>query len=340
MSHVSAATAARPAAAIIGAGLMGGWHASVASQVGARIVAVVDADTGRAQGLAARYGAAAFPSVEAMLASVRPQVAHVCTPMATHVECCRALLAAGADVLCEKPLAAAAADVESLLETAARDSRMVCPVHQFVMQAGVQIVCARLDDIGPIRRVEFSFSSAGGGQRQGQELDAVVADIMPHAFSVLCRLLPGQDPAALAWQAVRAAPGELWAIAAADGVTVSLVFSMSSRPTEAAAVVVGQRGTAHIDFFHGFAYLLDGEVSRTRKVLHPFTLATRHWTAAAANLAQRAWRREAAYPGLRPLVAAFYRAAASRGPAPFSTAEIVNTYRARDALLRCAGEVA
>ena len=317
---------------------MGRWHAAVASREGAQIVGVVDADLSRAKSLAARYGASAFSSVGAMLASVRPQVAHVCTPMATHLECCRALLAAGSDVLCEKPLAAAASDVEELLETAAQGGRMVCPVHQFVMQAGVQHVCSRRDELGPITRVEFTFSSAGGGQRQGQELDAVVADIMPHAFSVLCRLLPTLDLAALAWQAVHAAPGELSAIAAANGITLSLVFSMSSRPTEAGLRVVGQRGSAQIDFFHGFAYFVDGEVSRRRKLLHPFTQATRHWTAAASNLAQRAWRRESAYPGLRTLVAAFYRAAASRGPAPLSMGEIVSTYRARDALLRCVGE--
>lgn len=317
---------------------MGGWHAAVASREGAHIVGVVDADLGRAESLAVRYGAAAFPSIEAMLASVRPQVAHVCTPLATHLECCRVLLAAGSDVLCEKPLAAAAADVEGLLDAAVRAGRLICPVHQFVMQAGVQRVCSERDVLGPITRVEFTFSSAGGGQRQGPALDEVVADIMPHAFSVLCRLLPTLDPAALAWQAVRAAPGELAAIAAADGVTVCLVFSMSSRPTEAGARVVGQRGSAQIDFFHGYAYFVDGEVSRARKVLHPFAHATRQWTTAALNLAQRAWRREAAYPGLRPLVAAFYRAAASRGPAPLSKREIVSTYRARDALLRSVGE--
>lgn len=340
VSGGNVATAAAPAAAIIGAGLMGRWHAAVALREGARIVGVVDADVARAQALAARHGAAAFGSVEAMLSSIRPRVAHVCTPMDTHLACCLALLEAGIDVLCEKPLAATVSEIESLLGVAARRGRIVCPVHQFAMQDGVRIVGDRLGELGPITRVAFTFSSAGGGQRKGSALDEVVADIMPHAFSVLCRLLPTLDLAALRWQAVRAAAGELCAMAATDGLTVSMVFSMSSRPTEAAAMVVGQRGSAHIDFFHGFAYLLGGEVSRTRKLLQPFTLATRQWLAAGSNLARRAWRREAAYPGLRPLVAGFYRAAAAAAPAPLTAAEIVTTYRARDALLRCAAEAA
>lgn len=328
------ASASAPTVAIIGAGLMGRWHAAVAAREGARVVAVVDADLSRAQALAKRHGAAAFPSVDALLAGKAPQVAHVCTPMATHIACCRTLLAAGTHVLCEKPLAATAGEVATLLEAAAQHGRVICPVHQFAFQAGVQRALDRVAQVGPITRVAFTFNSAGGGGRDASALDGVVADIMPHAFSVLCRLLPGQDLSLLPWQTVRAAPGELAAIASAGGVTLSMVFSMSSRPTEAGAVVVGQGGSAHIDFFHGFAYLLGGEVSRLRKVLHPFSRATRQWLAAAANLAQRALRREAAYPGLRPLVAGFYRAAAGAGPAPLSAEEILATYRARDALLR------
>lgn len=333
-------TSARPEVAIVGAGLMGRWHASVARREGARIVGVVDADRARARRLAAACGAPDFATVEAMLGSVRPTVSHVCTPLASHVDYCRLLLSGGSHVLCEKPLATAADEVESLLEAARRAARVVCPVHQFVMQDGVRLVIARLAELGPLTRVEFTFSSAGGGGRQGPALDDVVADIVPHAFSVLCRLLRLQQEAELRWQAVRPAAGELCALTAVDGVVVSLAVSMSSRPTEAAAVVVGQRGSAFIDFFHGFGYLVDGKVSRTRKVLHPFMLASRHGWAAVSNLTKRAWRGEAAYPGLRSLVAGFYRASASGVQGPLSSDEIVETYRARDALLRRAGEAA
>lgn len=334
-----------PVAVIIGAGLMGHWHAAVAARAGARILAVVDTDLARAQALASRYRAAAFTNLRAMQAAwptttqstVPPLVAHVCTPMHTHVAYCSELLAAGMHVLCEKPLAATAAEVEALLATAARHGRLLCPVHQFAFQAGVQRVKDGIARLGPITRVTFSFQSAGGGQRAGAALDEVVADIMPHAFSVLSRLWPAQDLAAMNWQTVRAAPGELAATTSAGDATVSMVFSLSSRPTEACLVLAGRQGSAHIDFFHGYAYWRGGEVSRRRKVLQPFASAMRTWLAASTNLAQRAWQREVAYPGLRNLVADFYGAVLAGHGAPLMAAEIVATYRARDELLRCAG---
>lgn len=322
-----------PSALIVGAGLMGRWHAQVAVRSGARIVGVVDHDLARAEALAAPHGAAAFSSLQALLSKDRPQVAHVCTPMTTHLECCETLLAAGAHVLCEKPLAATAAEVETLLAVAAQHNRLLCPVHQFAFQDGVRKIVGRLAELGPISRVAFTFHSAGGGQRRGKALDEIVVDIVPHAFSVLCRLWPSQDLTALQWQVARAAPGELSALAVTGDTTLSMMFSMSSRPTEAGVAVVGHHGSAFIDFFHGYAYILDGRVSRTRKILQPFTAATRQWLAAGSNLALRAWRREAAYPGLQPLVANFYRAATGSDLAPLTPGEIVATYRARDALL-------
>ena len=42
---------------VVGAGLMGGWHADAAVRSGGRVGAVVDRDLARAQSLAARYSA-------------------------------------------------------------------------------------------------------------------------------------------------------------------------------------------------------------------------------------------------------------------------------------------
>ena len=74
---------------------------------------------------------------------------------------------------------------------------------------------------------------------------------------------------------------------------------------------------------HGFAVTHDGRVSRLRKAARPFTVAAATTRAAAANLARRAWRREPAYPGLRTLFEAFYRAAKGQAPGPITPAEIL-----------------
>ena len=73
-------------AAIMGAGLMGYWHAQSIRDVGGRVVAVVDRDINAAKLLASHFPEAQyFTEWAKMLASVRPQVLHICTPTPTHV---------------------------------------------------------------------------------------------------------------------------------------------------------------------------------------------------------------------------------------------------------------
>ena len=321
-------------AAIIGAGLMGRWHASSVRRQKGRIVAVVDPDLDRAQALARRFGATVFPSIDAMLARQTPRAAHICTPAHSHANQIEQLLAAGCHILCEKPLAASAAEVARLLDAAGAANRVVCPVHQFAMQRGVREVAGRIDELGEISRVVFTFCSAGGEHLPPSALDGIVLDIAPHAFSVLAHLFPLRDLGSVDWRALHPAAGEVVATGALGQTAITLAFSMASRPTEASATIAGARGSAAIDFFHGFAYFSKGTVSRLHKATRPLIDSAAHFATAARNLASRAMRKEFAYPGLDALVSAFHQSIASGGPPPFSAAETLATYRARDALAR------
>jgi hypothetical protein len=100
--------------------------------------------------------------------------------------------------------------------------------------------------------------------------------------------------------------------------------------------LVGTHGTVLLDLYHGFAATEPGAVSRTRKVLHPFDESMRRIAAAGANLTRRAVRREPAYPGLRPLVAAFH-AAVRGGPVPIESETMLRQAQARDRLIALAG---
>src|SRR4051812_21182406 len=76
---------ARPAAIIIGAGLMGRHHAQAAAAAGARVVSIVDPHRQAAMSLARSWpGAVAETDLDKALQSTRADVAHVCTPLATH----------------------------------------------------------------------------------------------------------------------------------------------------------------------------------------------------------------------------------------------------------------
>ena len=66
--------------AIIGAGLMGHWHAHYAKQIGSEITAVIDLDAVAAGTLANRYGGQVYSSLEEALQYTSFEVVHICTP--------------------------------------------------------------------------------------------------------------------------------------------------------------------------------------------------------------------------------------------------------------------
>src|SRR3712207_6603048 len=84
-----------------------------------RLVAIGDAGSGRAAGLASRSGARAYSDTAALLADPGVQVVAVCSPPERHAEHVRAAIGAGARaILCEKPLATTVEDGRELVRLA------------------------------------------------------------------------------------------------------------------------------------------------------------------------------------------------------------------------------
>jgi UDP-N-acetyl-2-amino-2-deoxyglucuronate dehydrogenase len=103
-------------AAVIGCGTVSIVHVqAIAAVPAAQLVGVCDTDPGRAQ----RYGVPAFTDHREMLAAVRPDVVHICTPHDQHVPAALDSLEAGAHVLLEKPVAHTVADADRLISAAA-----------------------------------------------------------------------------------------------------------------------------------------------------------------------------------------------------------------------------
>src|SRR4051812_12884668 len=111
----------RPAApltaAVVGTGAVAKQHLACLSDLaGARIGAVCDLSPAVGESVAARFGVpAAYVDHRALLADVRPDVVHVCTPPAAHERVAMDALAAGAHVIVEKPIVTDAANLEPLL---------------------------------------------------------------------------------------------------------------------------------------------------------------------------------------------------------------------------------
>jgi len=92
--------------AVIGCGAIGGEHlAALADIKNIRVAAVCDLSAARAEAVAERYGAEKwYTNYEDLVAEVRPNLVHITTPPASHFSIAKHCLAAGCNVLCEKPI--------------------------------------------------------------------------------------------------------------------------------------------------------------------------------------------------------------------------------------------
>ncbi len=311
---------------------MGHWHAKEAGKAYGTLVGVTDRDLNAARQLAGRNpNVECFADVEQLLARVPCDVVHICTPVDTHEEIAGRALEAARHVLVEKPLTPDADGTRRLIQLAARCGVLLCPVHQFVFQDGVQKAQRLLGAIGQILHMEATFCSAGGAGRPEHELDSLVSEILPHPLSLMQVFLPGHTIPEM-WEVLRPRHGEFRAATEVAGITASFLVSLHARPTQCAFRIFGTTGTIHLDLFHGYAFMEPGSVSKARKILRPFDLAARRFGAASLNLASRAYHRDPAYPGLTRLVRAFYDAVREGGPPPIAPVAMQNIAGVRDIL--------
>ena len=331
-------------AGIVGAGLMGRWHAWAVKRAGGCVSAVMDLNPEVAKDLAKGYsGAENFSDVELMLNKTKLDVLHICTPPSAHSKIAELAIDAGLHLLIDKPVTPTAADTERLFNRAADRGVLICPVHQFIFQDGVLKAKELIPQIGRLVHMERTLCSAGGAGLAGVGatgrsplLDEILADILPHPLSLMQVFLPnGLSDAD--WVKVQPGHGEFRAICEMSGITLSLFISMNARTTECSLKIIGTDGTIHVDMFHGYSFVEPGKVSRLRKAIHPFELSIRRLSAATVNLGKRFIRWEPAYPGLRCLVASFYKAVQTGAESPISREDTIAIARVRGLLTRNAG---
>jgi len=311
-------------AAIVGAGLMGGWHARYARRTGARIVAVVDTDGQRAERLAGRFpGADSYDDLAACLGGANIDVVHVCTDSSSHLQLAAAALRAGCHVLVEKPAAISRSDALELLGLAQMAGRLLCPVHQLPFQAGFRRLQSRLERLGPLVRVTHRLASAGGGELSQERRLEVLREVTPHSVSLL-RSLVGARCDVGQFQVLHATPDDLVLFAEDDGLCSSVELSLRARPTRHVLAVVGETASARVDLFHGFATFARGRTSRRGKLAAPFVSGFALLSEASLGLLARTLRWEPAYPGLAALIRSFYGAVREgRSDSPVGTDELL-----------------
>lgn len=118
--------------AVVGVGAFGKNHARVYHELqqqgyGLELVGVVDTDVSRAQHAARQFGCKVLNSVEEL--GGRVDAASVAVPTVQHLGVSAGLLAAGIDVLVEKPITSTLAEADELIALANSNQRIAQAAH-------------------------------------------------------------------------------------------------------------------------------------------------------------------------------------------------------------------
>ena len=174
--------------AVVGAGAFGRNHLRVYRELAragqpVTLVAVVDPSATARATVAAEYGVLSFATLEDLLADGLPfDAASVTTPTMHHAKAALALLAAGIDVLIEKPIAPSLAEADAILAAAASSGGIVQVGH---LERFNPAVTAAL----PLLHRPMFFESHRLSVFTPRALDVdVVLDLMIHDLDVVLTL--------------------------------------------------------------------------------------------------------------------------------------------------------
>ena len=112
-------------AAVIGSGFIGTVHVEALRRLGVTVHGILGSTSERAARRATQLGVRhAYASLDELLSDPRVDVVHVTSPNQLHYPQVKAILAAGRNVVCEKPLAVTSAESAELVQLAAASDRI------------------------------------------------------------------------------------------------------------------------------------------------------------------------------------------------------------------------
>lgn len=139
--------------ALFGAGFVAKSHAAAYDSLpNAVLVAVFDADAGRAKLMAAEHGAREYVDAETLLAKEEVDMVDICLPTFLHEKFALLAILKGKHVLCEKPFALTMEAADTMIRKAkeAGVKLMVAQVIRFwpeYLEIGKRIACGNLGNI-------------------------------------------------------------------------------------------------------------------------------------------------------------------------------------------------
>jgi predicted dehydrogenase len=174
---------------VVGAGVFGRNHLRVYRELeqagyAVELAAVVDPEAGARAQAEAEHGARGFATIAECMAWARAEkkwigAASVCVPTVHHAACARELMAAGIDVLIEKPMAASLEEADAIVHAARELGRIVQVGHLERFNPAVRAVRELLS-----RPMFFEVHRLSVFTPRSLDVD-VVLDLMIHDLDIV-----------------------------------------------------------------------------------------------------------------------------------------------------------
>ncbi len=349
--HLDTADGGPLRAAVIGCGAIAYEHLPyLTSSPDALLVGLCDRSRALAEAARNRFGAGTvYTDAEAMLAAERPDVVHVLTPPQTHDALVRQALAAGAHVVCEKPMTGTAAETAALIEAAAAAGRVLVESRNLLFNDPVIALLAMIAEgrLGTVRECDIllslDFLAGPFGDRNlagpGADLPAgAVHDFLPHLV-YLFQALTGAETAdavhgELANRSGNARAGFdfLDALVMAGQVRGRLRIATDVEPSAFRVAVRGSEASVETDLYNPFMRFDGPPDTGKRAPIGQMRGGFALVRAGFANLRNKIGQHGTTH-GLPRMLAATYAALRRGDPPPITPAEMLATARLTDEIV-------
>lgn len=341
--------------AVIGGGRISEQHlGALTKRADVEVVGVCDLSPSLARFTAERFGIARwFTDHRAMLDDVRPDVAHVLTPAATHVRVARECMECGANAIVEKPVALSVAEFDALWEVSRSCGVRLTENQNYRFNEPIQRLRRLVSEgrLGTVEEVEvrLTLDVRPGGRYADANLPhpshrlpaGVIHEFISHLCYLLLHFADESDEATVLhanWS--NRGGGSLFkyddldALVEISGVRGRLRFASDQWPEQFVVEVRGSAGFARAELFQPSL-----QAARPRRVGRTLTPLVN--SAAGAGAMLRAgfggvWRKVlnwSAYEGLGRFIDATYEALADDRDLPIGPDEMRRTTAMIDVLV-------
>ncbi|MFN8051585.1 MAG: Gfo/Idh/MocA family oxidoreductase [Acidimicrobiales bacterium] len=346
-------------AGVVGTGGISKEHlAFLAASPRAELVGVCDVSPAAVAHAAETYGTTAYASVAAMLEGASPDVVHVLTPPTTHIAIAEQCLAAGAHVVCEKPITLDAPSLEGLLATAERAGRRIVENHNYRFNPEVVHIdgLVAAGTLGRVAEVEIRMGlpvNDPGGRFGDPNLPSpihllpagVIHDFITHLVYLLGHFAPGVEWSTVdsRWNAhggvAHVAVDDLDSILvgadpSGEAVHGRIRFSAQLAPDCFEITVRGTEGYAQVEIFSGrITEVVPRPVGKQLTSIANMMIGGVSLFAAGPRSLKRKIMQQGPYVGLANFLDLTYAALASGAEPPVTAADMLTTSRLIDRLV-------